>query len=457
MGTIRIKRTPKGDDDESPRIGRRGIDPVDLKNYHPEALLISAVLTTGQIHVPIDQGITADHLVVHPGEWDWILNYHAEHRSVPSLAAFLGQFGRFRYIDTDEVNYATSAVMDAWGSRRMARAIRQGAELLQAKDQDSALALVSSELRAIEIAKAPAGAARSSIAHSDDTFAYVESVVERVRDQGAAGISTGFELIDARTGGFMPGQLWVPAARLGNGKSWFMLRAAAEAVMAGKRVHYWSMEMPRTQIDMRFHVIISQLLDGNKSDLHESELRFGTASLTSYQQFLGRMRRKVDGDFFVRAVKRGPSHPRNIAAAVEQGNPDIVFVDYLQLLEPDEQFRERGWQSVASISRSLKQIAMSYDIPVVAASQINRNGAGKRPPRAEDLSQADGIGQDADAVFTMKQHSRSVIEGHMAKLRGGGSSGWATWFQFFPDVGEVEEITAAEAQELMDEDLVDDD
>ena len=59
---------------------------------------------------------------------------------------------------------------------------------------------------------------------------------------------------------------------------------------------------------------------------------------------------------------------------------------------------------VGAISRSLKQLALTTETPVLALSQLNRGlEQQNREPRLSDLRESGSIEQDADAVLLMHQ------------------------------------------------------
>jgi hypothetical protein len=103
-------------------------------------------------------------------------------------------------------------------------------------------------------------------------------------------------------------------------------------------------------------------------------------------------------------------------------------------------------------SGEIKTIAMQYQVPIVAAAQLNRSmGLTKEPAGPEALAQSDAIGQDADAVITLRQMSQSVLQMKLAKYRHG-LSDFKWYCEFRPTQGTFKEVTYERAQELRDED-----
>jgi len=109
-------------------------------------------------------------------------------------------------------------------------------------------------------------------------------------------------------------------------------------------------------------------------------------------------------------IKRRRLTPRDarreaiLASHKWDGKLDLVVVDYLQLMQPDEPQANRNLE-IAQISSALKDLADELNCTVVALSQLNRAG-GKREtpqPSLDDLRDGGSIEQDADEVAFLWQ------------------------------------------------------
>ena len=83
---------------------------------------------------------------------------------------------------------------------------------------------------------------------------------------------------------------------------------------------------------------------------------------------------------------------------------EIVYIDYLQLVEPETRKPNRTEQ-VSGISRGLQQLAHGHGMLVVALSQLSRaDKAGEDKlvePTMSDLRESGQIEQDADAILLL--------------------------------------------------------
>jgi replicative DNA helicase len=81
-------------------------------------------------------------------------------------------------------------------------------------------------------------------------------------------------------------------------------------------------------------------------------------------------------------------------------NISFVVIDYLQLIKP-ERNRDNRVNELSEITRSLKQLAKEFNIPVLALSQLSRQVESRddKRPLLSDLRESGSIEQDADIVM----------------------------------------------------------
>jgi len=410
-------------------------------------MFISAILRQEDHQTPVLGGVKPHWFVTHHEEWEWIDRYISRHRKCPSKVLFKDKFPNFTVLKSDDVEYCLTELRGEYLKRSLVQVVNETVEKIKNDDEiPNILSAMQSSIVALQADSD--GMANESDVVDDWEVAYDEVArrYERMAEKGIAGVPTGFTTLDMVTGGAQPGDYWIVAARLGQGKTWTLLRMAATAVYRGFTVQYDALEQSRAQIAMRAHAFLSSA--HAKDSFQTQDLMAGkNFDLLAYKEFLKGLRETLSGKFIVNDTSRGRVTPSSIAAQIERNKPDVVFIDYLTLMNG----QQGDWQAIASLSAELKGIAMRYQVPIIAAAQINRTAIGEDLPGAEHLAGADAIGQDADAVLTMKQVSRHVIKMKLAKYRHGGDG--QVWFnEFRPNSGMFLEIDGDTADEIIAED-----
>ncbi len=82
---------------------------------------------------------------------------------------------------------------------------------------------------------------------------------------------------------------------------------------------------------------------------------------------------------------------------------DLIYIDYLQLICPEDR-RRSEFEQVSQISRDLKTMANKTGVTICALSQLSRpkaDGKQERAPGLHSLRQSGQIEQDADAVLLL--------------------------------------------------------
>lgn len=269
--------------------------------------------------------------------------------------------------------------------------------LLQFGEHVTAMAWESSPDETLEfmqgqIDQARQAAKRSSIRPLSDM---VEDQIFRYRlwHKGISNaIPTGFIDIDERLlgGGLVKSGLYLLAARPSMGKTSLALDIAANIAKEGYGVHIVSREMPAETLFDRLHAAYA--------GVERWKLRAGI-----YEKEYKRLLQTIDGVSKLPIVLDNASLSvadirREMKSAERRQRPvSVLMVDYLQMLKGRGRSRS---EEVGSVSRDLKGLAMEFDIPILALSQLSRDSSKQnREPELSDLRDSGELEQDADAVF----------------------------------------------------------
>ena len=416
-----------------------------------EQAMLSAILRQADMTTPLSQGVTADWFSTYQTEWQWVELYHSRHRRVPSKSTFKVQFPQFRIVAVDDADFAVEELRVAYAKRLMLlMADDVIADLERGKDVNNIVAGAQKALVGMQ-ASLDGGRYQSDILKDwKGTYASAWMRTRLAKTSGASGIPTGWPELDAATGGYHPGEYWVYAARLGQGKTWALIRTAIAAMMAGKTVQFHGLEQSRTQLAMRFHTFLSKLL--GPQVFRASDLTRGlTYAPIDYKRFLTGLQDLVPGRLILDDTPRGKLTTLALAAQVERNQPQMLIIDYLTLMSTSS-----DWQAVGELSSDIKGMTADYNISTIVASQTNRNALLNKDSGPEHLSKSDAIGQDADGVVMLHKESRHVMRMKLAKYRHGEDlSVW--WNHFDPNNGTFEEVSRDDAEKIKDDDAMLDD
>ena len=214
------------------------------------------------------------------------------------------------------------------------------------------------------------------------------------RDNKDIGIYSGFSNIDRKTGGFIDGNLIILAARPGMGKTALALTFAHNVARQGKHVLFFSIEMDGEELMKRMFSMQSGISVNkmNTLNLHEQEY----LNIFEANEVIAKLPIFFDDSPNVRL-----SHIRARAKKLHRKRKlDIIFLDYVQLMDSDRKGNETRTEELGKISRGLKKLAKELKIPVVALAQLSREVEKRadKEPVLSDLRESGNLEQDADIV-----------------------------------------------------------
>lgn len=211
-------------------------------------------------------------------------------------------------------------------------------------------------------------------------------------------------------GGWRDSAFYVVAGRPGMGKTIVLLQAAYQLALQNKHVLYFSLEMPALQLQ---HRILAQVCEISydliaNDDLDTPELiSLGNRESRDLRASVWAAEaRLTDNLGLVCEAVLSPARLKSyVANASRRRKVDAIFIDYIGLMDDDVRHNNKT-EKIGSISQQLKQLALTLDIPVVAAAQLNReieSRGDKAKPVLSDLRDSGSIEQDADVILMIQR------------------------------------------------------
>jgi len=235
------------------------------------------------------------------------------------------------------------------------------------------------------------GSSNNNTQHVDEFIAdEIEEILKRtVNDK--SGIRTGFNALDDMTNGFRQGELFILGARPSMGKSALALQCALNIARNNVSVMFLSIEMSAPMVTQRLLSLMtginSKRLQNKVMDEYERrQISSARADLLSTNMFI-----TADNRIDVHKIRAKATRLKR------EHNLQIIFVDYLQMIEAKGDNRTR---EIGVISRGLKSIAKELNVCVVALSSLSRavEKRDDKRPMMSDLRESGDLESDADVV-----------------------------------------------------------
>jgi replicative DNA helicase len=213
------------------------------------------------------------------------------------------------------------------------------------------------------------------------------------------GLASGFYDLDSLTQGFQKSDLIIIAGRPSMGKTALALNIALNIIKNSKLpVLFFSLEMSKEQIMYRLLSI--------ETNINQSRLRSGKLyqddwiKVTKIIKIMSKLPIFID-DTSNLSIQDIRSKIKTII--FEQSQIGLIIIDYLQLMQNSEFKTENRVQELSQITRTLKNLAREFNVPIIALSQLSRNVENRvdKKPILSDLRESGSIEQDADLVLML--------------------------------------------------------
>ena len=378
-----------------------------------EDKIISAVLKDKQVHVLLQANVDTM-LRTHTDIWTFIREYYEKNQSVPPTTIVKQKFSDFQYVeDVGSTKHHLDELRSDYLNDGLRTMLRSAAQDIQDGKSTDALNTLINETANLK--KATADIRDLDVTDVDDAVAYFEHMKE-LRESGSYGIYTGLAGFDNYLpAGITPGQLGVLLAYPAIGKSWMALYLAVQAWKNGKSPLIVSLEMTEAEVRNRIFTIIGQGIWSHR------KLSSGQVEIDMFKRWAAKELANKPPLHIISNDGIGEVSPSILRGKIDQYKPDIVFVDYLNLMTSNNK-TENEVVKMKNLSRELKLLAISEQIPIIAISSAT-------PDDVTDMNSVPTLGQtswsrqiayDADFLLAMGRAPNSdVLEVCFRKNRQG--------------------------------------
>ena len=201
-------------------------------------------------------------------------------------------------------------------------------------------------------------------------------------------------------GGLSSKTLNIAMAGTGVGKSLFMCHFAANCLSQGYNVLYITLEMAEERIAER--------IDANLLNVRLDDLVSLPKSM--YDKKMEDLRSKFSGRLIIKEYPTAAASTNHFRALLNELNlkrnfkPNIIFVDYINIcssarIKPGQYVNSYSY--VKSIAEELRGLAVEFDVPIMSATQTNRQGFQNTDVGLEDTSESFGLPATADFMFAI--------------------------------------------------------
>lgn len=241
----------------------------------------------------------------------------------------------------------------------------------------------------------------------DSGHDYFDDVNKRLSKDFRVPISAMPGLDELIGGGVSPGELAVVIAPPGGGKSMALVKFAANALLKGKKIVYYSMELSEEVIGQRFDACINDIALKNVWEFPE----YITERLSELRKLGGGLKIKefLEGGVTVNTIK---AHLKVLE--MEGFVPDVIFIDYIGLMKPIGAYAEKR-HALTDIAEGLRNIANNYGIPIWTAHQTNRTAIQEERITTAHIGESLGIIATVDLALglgrpdTLKEENKAML------------------------------------------------
>jgi replicative DNA helicase len=213
-------------------------------------------------------------------------------------------------------------------------------------------------------------------------------------------------------GGIYRKTLTVLLGGTGVGKSLVMCHMASANLAAGLNVLYITNELSEE--------MVAQRIDANLLDVTIDELE--TLPRNTYEARIEKLKAKTKGKLIIKEYPTSSAgaanfrHLLNELRIKKNFKPDIIYIDYLNICI-SSRIKMGGsvnsYTYVKAIAEEIRGLAVEFNVPIVTATQMNREGFTNSDPGLEHTSESFGLPATADLMLAMTTNEQLASQNQL--------------------------------------------
>lgn len=352
--------------------------------------------------------ITEDHFTTYKDQFKFIMEYYNKYSQLPSKETFQTKFiDNFEWLTiTDPEDYLVDKLKEAKLYRELVGEYKKLSDIIKSGNSTQAVEKMAELSQKFLKEKAtPVVDLITNVGIRYDNY------LDRVANRDKAFVTTGLKELDDILGGWdCLNETAIIAARTGMGKSWWLIYFALHAAKQGLKVGYYSGEMETDLVGYRLDTFEGGIANGSLTRGNDNVKLF-------YEDYVKKLNTNVSGHIYCITPDMidGSATITKLRAFIEKYELDMLCVDQFSLLE-DEKRGRTPREQMSNLSKDLRALQRIKKIPILAASQLNREEQ-EDGPSTKNISESDRIGQDATTILFIERKDSDRIVFTVGKAR----------------------------------------
>jgi replicative DNA helicase len=288
-------------------------------------------------------------------------------------------FTRISTTELEDIEYIKEQSLDFCRKQNLKEAMLQSVDLLQSCSFDEISKVINDSLKL---------GSETNFGHD-----FLADFEERYKPKHRQPVTTGWKEVDQIVGGGLgKSELGVVVAPTGAGKSMVLVHLGSQAILEGKTVVHYTLELQDTVIANRYDSCITG---------------YPLSDLISFKAEIYDEIKDIDGSLIVKEYPTKSASINTIRShlnkLMKRGiNPGLIIVDYADLLKPVVVRKEKRAE-LESIYEDLRGLSTEFQCPIWTASQTNRSGLNAEVITMEQISEAFNKCFVADFIFSVSR------------------------------------------------------